>query len=163
MTATLRPLERSDVDAVAVIEAAANPSPWSAGMFEAELALPGNSRHWLVAQSDGEVVGFAGMMYAASTAHLMNLAVAPRALRRGIAQQLCIAVYTEAKARGAEDLTLEVRVSNEAAIALYRKLDMVSVGTRPGYYPDGEDAEIFWIHDLQAAEVGAHLEELRRA
>lgn len=160
MTVVLRTLEPDDLDAVTAIEASANHQPWSRLLFEGELALPASSHHWLVAVVDGEVVGFGGVMYAAATAHLMNLAVASTSTRRRIAQRLCVALFVEARARGADDLTLEVRAANEPAIALYRKLNMTSVGTRPNYYPDGEDALIFWIHDLPSAEVGAHLELL---
>ena len=62
--------------------------------------------------------------------------------------------------REAEDATLEVRVSNERAIALYRKLHMTADGKRARYYPDGEDAMIFSLRGLGSPEVRARLEEL---
>lgn len=155
-TVTIRPLEPHDLDAVAAIEAVANPRPWPRQLFEGELALPANSRHWLVADAvngsarsnPAGVIGFGGIMLAADTAHLMNLGVDPAHTRAGIGQRLCVELIAEARRRGAVDLTLEVRASNQPAIALYEKLDMVAAGRRPGYYPDGEDAVIYWIHDL---------------
>ncbi|MEM8925072.1 MAG: ribosomal protein S18-alanine N-acetyltransferase [Actinomycetota bacterium] len=164
MTIALREMDRADVAAVTALEATANPAPWSFQLFEGELALPSTARQWLVAiDADGAVVGFGGMMYAASTAHLMNLGVSDDHRRRGIGLRLCLALFAEARARGAEELTLEVRVSNERAAALYEKLRMTSVGVRPGYYSNGEDASIYWIRDLQAPEVGRLLDELEAA
>lgn len=161
MTVELREMDRDDLLAVAQLESTANPHPWSYQLFEGELALPPTSRQWLVALDDnGTVVAFGGMMYAASTAHLMNLGVSERFRRRGVARALCLALFNEARFRGAADLTLEVRASNHGAAALYEQLNMVAAGVRPGYYQDGEDAVIFWIEDLQAADVGRHLQEL---
>ncbi|MCP4227632.1 MAG: ribosomal protein S18-alanine N-acetyltransferase [Actinomycetia bacterium] len=171
MTVTIRPLDRRDLDAVAAIEGVVNPYPWSRQLFEGELALPPSSRHWLVAisarsparagGSGSAVIGFGGIMLAGDTAHIMNLGVDPAHTRAGIGQWLCVELVSEARRRGAVDLTLEVRASNAAAIALYEKLDMVATGHRPRYYPDGEDAVIYWIHDLEAAAVDDRLRELQ--
>ena len=164
MTIELREMDRNDVAAVAALEATANPSPWSHQLFEGELALPPNSRQWLVGvDPSGAVQGFGGMMYAASTAHLMNLAVASGCRRQGLGLRLCVALFVEARQRGAEDLTLEVRASNAGASALYEKLAMTSAGVRPRYYADGEDAVIYWLHDLQDPAVGRLLHELEAA
>ncbi|MEL7156661.1 MAG: ribosomal protein S18-alanine N-acetyltransferase [Actinomycetota bacterium] len=161
MMVELQEMDRGHLLPVTQLESLANPQPWSYQLFEGELALPPSSRQWLVAiDPDGAVVAFGGMMYAASTAHLMNLGVSERYRRQGVARSLCLALFNEARRRGAVDLTLEVRASNQGAAALYEQLNMVAVGIRPGYYQDGEDAVIFWIEDLQAAEVGRHLEEL---
>ena len=159
----LREMTIADAPAVAAIEGSLNDEPWSESLFRGEFDVDPTSRHWLVAELDGELVGFGGMMYAASTAHLMNLGVSPTLRRRGVARALCISLFAEARRRGAADLTLEVRASNAGAAALYEQLGMTSVGTRPGYYGDGEDALIFWIDDLQAASVGRHFEELAAA
>ncbi len=152
----IRELAETDLDAVASLEARINPQPWSRQLFAEELSLPPGNRHWLVAVDLGpltRLVGFGGVMYAPDAAHLMLVGVEPDLTRRGIAARLCASLFLEARARGAEGVTLEVRRSNRAAIALYVKLGMTSVGCRPGYYPDGEDAEIFWLHDLQSAEA----------
>ncbi len=160
MTIELREMTRRHLAPVARLEAEANPSPWSLTLFEGELALPPSSRQWLVAVDGDRVVGFGGMMYAASTAHLMNLGVADDRRREGIGLRLCVSLFREARHRGAVDLTLEVRSSNTRARVLYQKLAMTSAGRRPRYYPDGEDAEIYWIHDLQDPSVRDHLDTL---
>ena len=157
---TLRELEWGDLHAVATIEASVNPQPWSRQLFEGELNLSPNCRHWLVAVSSGTIVGFGGVMFAADTAHLMSLGVAGAQARNGIGQRLCVELFREARRRGASELTLEVRLSNAAAIALYEKFNMTRAGIRPGYYPDGEDALILWIHDLASTDVESWLQEL---
>ncbi len=170
MMVHLRELDDGDLDAVAAIETATNPQPWTRRMFAEELSLPPASRHWLVAETvageadgsgsvvgSGRVVGFAGMMFAPDAAHLMLVAVDPSVARRGIAIRLCLALFADARRRGAEGVTLEVRASNIAALALYERLGMVATGTRPRYYPDGEDAVLYWIDDLSAPAIeGLH-------
>ena len=157
---TLRELEWDDLDAVAAIEAGLNPQPWSRQLFEGELALPQNCSHWLVATDSGTVVGFGGIMFATETAHIMNLGVSRAHARNGIGQRLCVELFREARRRGATELTLEVRSPNSPAINLYEKFNMTQTGVRPGYYPDGEDALILWLHDLASTEVESWLQEL---
>lgn len=162
MSLVIRQLHEGDLDAVATIEAARNPSPWSRSLFAAELDLDPSTRHWLVACPgspdgpadggiQGEVIGFGGLMFVLETAHLLNLGVAASHANRGVGYRLCQALLVEAVQREATELTLEVRVSNRPAIALYHKLGMAPVGVRSGYYADGEDAMIFWLHDLASA------------
>ena len=160
---TIRPMRNRDLRAVAAIEADRNGDPWSRRLFAGELELGEARRHWLVAAWRNTVVGFAGVMYAVDEAHLMNLAVARDWSGRGIGLRLCLEQLAEARRRAATDLTLEVRASNTAAIALYAKLGFTSAGARPGYYPDGEDALILWLHELQSPEVAARLAELGAA
>jgi ribosomal-protein-alanine N-acetyltransferase len=76
--------------------------------------------------------------------HLMNVAVAPERRRQGIASRLIERLLAEAG--GELPFTLEVRVSNRDAIAMYEKLGFRSAGVRPRYYQDnGEDALIMWL------------------
>jgi ribosomal-protein-alanine N-acetyltransferase len=152
MTIVLRELTEGDLDAVAAIEAAGNPQPWSRSLFAGELDLDPATRHWLVAcTGGGDVVGFGGLRYALDTAHLLNLGVHAIHTKQGVGYRLCQALVADAVQRAATCLTLEVRVSNEPAIALYRKLGMQPAGSRPGYYADGEDAMILWLRDLPTA------------
>lgn len=160
----VRDLTEGDLDAIASIEARVNPQPWSRSLLAHELTLPPAACHWLVAVDGAEpaagVVGFGGMMYAPDAAHLMLLAVDPEFTRRGIGLSLCVELFREARSRGATDITLEVRASNAAALALYERLGMVAVATRPGYYPDGEDAVILWLYGLADPDVGERLARL---
>lgn len=144
----LRELRRRDLRAVTAIEAERNRDPWSRTLFAGELDRPGDDRHWLVASAGVTVVGFGGVMYAAGEAHMLNLAVATAWSGRGIGRRLCEALLAEAARRAATGFTLEVRASNTVAQALYASLGFDSSGVRPGYYPDGEDAVIMWLHDL---------------
>lgn len=154
----LRELRRRDLRAVTAIEADRNRDPWSRTLFAGELDRSGGDRHWLVASTGVTVVGFGGVMYAAGEAHMLNLAVARNWSGRGIGRRLCEALLAEAARRAVTGFTLEVRASNTGAQALYASLGFDSAGVRPGYYPDGEDAVIMWLHDLAPfAEPGADL------
>ena len=74
---------------------------------------------------------------------MMNVAVSPQFRRMGIGEALVSALARELKTAGNEKLTLEVRASNENAIALYQKLSFVQIGRRPNYYRNPkEDALI---------------------
>ena len=153
-----RPLAATDLDAVHAIERAASLDPWSRALFADELAGSRGDRHWLVAVDGSQVVGFGGVMLIADEAHVMNLAVRSAHRRRGIAAGLVADLLLEAGDRGAVAATLEVRSGNGPAIALYRRFGFAGAGRRPGYYPDGEDAEIMWLHRLHDRGVRARLE-----
>lgn len=161
-----------DIPAVAAIEAAVSPEPWSVQLFEGEFEVDAATRHWVVAEDDGGVVGFAGMMFASLGSdgfegHLMNIAVAPGQRRSGVGRMLCEALFFDAADRGVDAITLEVRVSNTGAIALYRHFGFAPVGQRSSYYtnPDGskEDGLIFWLHDNLARRNGASTGEPTRS
>lgn len=149
---TVREMTAADLDAVCRIEGAVNPRPWTRALLSAELGLPPAGRDWVVACAGDSIVGYAGVMYAGLDAHLMLVGVDPAHTRQGIGRRLCVELCDAAKARGMTGLTLEVRASNRPAIGLYHSLGMTEVGVRRGYYPDGEDAIIFWLDDLGAAE-----------
>lgn len=155
MTA-VRAMTPDDIATVAAIEAAVSPEPWSVQLFEGEFEVDSATRQWLVVEDDGCVVGFAGMMFVSLGAdglegHLMNIAVARDHRRSGMGLTLCEALFFDAASRGVDAITLEVRVSNTGAIALYRQFGFAPVGQRSSYYtnPDGskEDGLIFWLHD----------------
>lgn len=152
-------MTEDDLDAMEAIEAAVSEEPWTRSLFAGELELHPAERHWLVAVGPAGLVGFGGMRYVVEDAHLMNVAVAPESARLGIGKRLVVALTLEAIDRGAKNLTLEVRVDNEPAKALYFGLKMAPVGLRPGYYRGGRDALVLWAHDIDRAEYRAMLEE----
>lgn len=157
-----RELAEADLDAVAALEAKVSDQPWSRQLFADELRVHHAERHWLVAEQrspEPTILGFGGMMYALEDAHLMNVAVEPDRHRRGVGRRLVANLVLEAIDRGARNLTLEVRVSNTPAIALYRRFRMAPVGSRPGYYADGEDALILWAHDIDHSAYRALVAE----
>jgi len=141
-TTGVRRLAYSDLPAVISIERRSFPTPWSLAMFVLELSKP--SGICLAATSDDELLGYLVCSRYDQVWHLMNVAVAPERRRGGIAGRLISRLLEETGRK--LPFTLEVRVSNRAAIAMYEKLGFRSEGIRPRYYQDnGEDALIMWL------------------
>lgn len=162
-TVRIAPMRRRHLRSVLRIEAQVYPRPWTLGLYLGELALPDEQRIYLVARSGGEVVGHAGLMFAATDGHVTTIAVDPAWHRRGIGAHLLLVLVREALRRGALDLTLEVRASNAGAQELYRRFGFVEAGVRRGYYQeDGEDAVIMWANDVAEPEYAARLDGLER-
>jgi ribosomal-protein-alanine N-acetyltransferase len=137
----IRSLRYSDLPQVISIERRAFPTAWSLAMFVLELSKPSGIS--LAALDDDGLVGYLICSRYDQAWHLMNVAVDPDYLRRGYAT----ALLTEMIERAGHDspLTLEVRVSNAGAIALYERFGFRAAGTRRRYYQDtGEDALIMW-------------------
>ncbi len=140
--AAVRRLAYSDIPAVISIERRSFPAPWSLAMFVLELSKP--SGICLAASEAGELAGYLVCSRYDRVRHLMNVAVAPERRRRGLATRLIERLVEEGG--GALPFTLEVRVSNREAIAMYEQLGFRSAGVRPRYYQDnGEDALIMWL------------------
>jgi len=138
----VRRLAYSDLPAVVAIERRSFPSPWSLAMFVLELSKP--SGICLAAIQGEELLGYLICSRYDRVWHLMNVAVAPDRRRHGIASRLIGQLIAETA--GALPVTLEVRVSNHDAVAMYEKLGFQSAGVRPRYYQDnGEDALIMWL------------------
>jgi ribosomal-protein-alanine N-acetyltransferase len=140
----LRRLDADQLDAVEEIERASYPTPWSRSMFDAELRKPSSLA--IGAFTDGdELVGFAFVSRYVDAWHVMNVAVADAYRRRGIASALLERLFEVTASDPRRGYTLEVRVSNAGAIALYERLGFVARGVRRGYYTDNrEDALIMW-------------------
>jgi [ribosomal protein S18]-alanine N-acetyltransferase len=138
-----------DLEALLAIERVAFTRPWTEASFRDELARP--DRVWLVVETAGEVVGVGGVADLAGDAHVLSVAVAADHRRRGHGRTLVTALLAAAAARlGSRRATLEVRESNVAARALYRRLGFVESGVRPGYYQDdGEGAVVLWYEPLE--------------
>ena len=146
-TLLVRPAERRDVHDVRAIDAQVYPTPWSEARTLTEMTSAG--RVHLVAEEVGRVVGHAGLLILDGDAHITTIAVDPAQQRRGIGDALTRHLFAAAYTNDCRAVTLEVRVSNKAAIALYERHGMVFAGIRPGYYgDDGEDAVIMWKRDL---------------
>ena len=138
----IRRLTYADLPQVIAIERRAFPTPWSLAMFVLELSKP--SGICLTALSDGRVVGYLVCSRYDVVWHVMNVAVDPERRREGIATALLEHLFDQADKPG-EQYTLEVRLSNDPAIALYEQFGFESAGVRPGYYHDNkEDALIMW-------------------
>jgi len=131
-TVLFRPLVEADIEAVVALECEAHAAPWTAGNFRDALAAGYGAA---VGTADGVVVAYGVLLLAPGEVQLLNLTVAPGARRLGIGRALLRRFLVDARARGAEQCFLEVRVSNEAAIALYAEEGFVPVGRRANYYP----------------------------
>jgi [ribosomal protein S18]-alanine N-acetyltransferase len=115
-------------------------------------------------RGSSSVIGFAGMWLAFDEAHITTIGVDPDQRGRGFGELLLLCMFDEAIERGANWLTLEVRVTNAAAQALYRKYGFTAHGTRKRYYSDNnEDALIMWSPALGEPEYRAEVESRRAA
>lgn len=143
MCLIIRELQESDIEPLSVIEAASFSMPWSAGDF-ADL-LKHDYCLYLVAELNGRVVGCLGMTDICHQGNIDNVVVEESCRGKGIAQKMLKELFARGAKRGVEAYTLEVRVSNQAAIHVYEKAGFVSEGVRPGFYEKPvEDALIMW-------------------
>lgn len=157
----LTKMRRRHLRRVLSIEGRVYPRPWSASLFLSELAQR-STRSYLVARYDGDVVGYAGLMFSGPEAHVTNIAVDPDFHGRKIGSRLLLAIVTEAIARGAESISLEVRVANLAAQAMYQKFGFSVVSTRKGYYIEtNEDAYVMVAENVRSTDYRMILSAIR--
>lgn len=172
MRLVIEPLRREDIPEIGDIERESFPTPWPASAYRRELdnrlaryfvvreVLPGDEG----GSPFGRILGAAGVWVVLDEAHLTTIAV--RASRRGegFGERLLQHAIEVATDLGADSLTLEVRVSNEPAQALYRKYGFEVVGRRKNYYTDvREDALIMTVSELTGIPYQGRLRELRAA
>jgi ribosomal-protein-alanine N-acetyltransferase len=145
MTLEFRRLKLRDLNEIEVIERSAYPTPWSRSMFAGELAKPSSICLGAFDAEERRLVGYLIISRYVDAWHVMNLAVDESQRRRGIATRLMERLFDLTGGDGRRGYTLEVRVSNEAAIKLYESLGFKARGVRRGYYTDNrEDALIMW-------------------
>jgi ribosomal-protein-alanine N-acetyltransferase len=142
MTVRLRPMTRADVPAVMQLEEELfAPDTWTAAMYRDELRRT-DTRHYLVAEDDDGVVGYAGLIAYPDEAHVATIGVTGVRQGQGIGARLLDALLAEADRRSPVVL-LEVRADNEHAQGLYRRRGFTEIGRRRGYYqPSGTDAVV---------------------
>jgi [ribosomal protein S18]-alanine N-acetyltransferase len=157
----IEPMRRRHLADVLAIEQVSYPKPWSRAVFQSELELArGADRHYVVARVGTMVAGYAGLMFVVGDAHVTNIAVTADRQRTGVATRLLAELAWEAIHRGCEAMTLEVRVSNTGAQALYRSFGFVPAGVRQRYYENTEDAIVMWCHDIGETAYGERLRSL---
>jgi ribosomal-protein-alanine N-acetyltransferase len=137
---TIAPATAADIPAVHRLETLCFPAPWRREFFQSELEAAG--RFNLVARRGDAMVGYLFAMWFFDEMHVNKIAVAERERRRGIALRLMQQCLAFAEMHEIRTISLEVRQSNEAAQAFYRRLDFEPLYVRPRYYPDGEAAVI---------------------
>lgn len=133
MDITIRPLAAHHLDAIAELEQICFSTPWTRGQLQEELDNP-LARVYVAEGEDGAILGYGGLHYVLDEAGITNIAVFPHARRQGVAQAVLAAMDRFCWSAGMAFLTLEVRVSNAAAIALYEKAGFQSLGVRKRFY-----------------------------
>jgi ribosomal-protein-alanine N-acetyltransferase len=143
MSRFIRQMTADDLVEVCAVERRVFPHPWSHALFVQELERA--MAISLVCEEDRIIVGYLIADMFVDVWHVMNVSIDEPYRRRHIAADLLEAYFTITESRPHRGHTLEVRVSNESAIELYRSFGFVATGVRPRYYDDnGEDALIMW-------------------
>lgn len=150
----IRRARPEDIDGMYRVETACFPLPWSRGDLKKDATenilavyLVAEAAKGLAGNANGghEIAGYAGVWVVLDEGHITNVAVHPDHRRKGVAAMLLLQLLEAAREKGAKRFTLEVKRTNEAAIALYERYGFRIVGYRKGYYrEDGEDAAVMW-------------------
>jgi ribosomal-protein-alanine N-acetyltransferase len=153
-------MHRRHLRGVIAIERRIFPTPWSEMLYLSEMSQP-STRAYYVACVGSKVVGYGGMMDIVGEAHVTNIGVAPEWQRRGVARRLLLQLAREARRRHDQHMTLEVRVSNVGAQALYHEFGFVPAGIRKNYYSEvQEDGLVMWAHDIETDAYAERLDEI---
>lgn len=140
----LRPARHDDITRIAEIEDASFSDPWSPAAFAGYLSESNVGRALVtIAEADGELAGYSIILFAPPDADLANIAVAPAARGRGIGRLLLDRTLAVANTVGVRRVFLEVRVSNDTALRMYKAAGFSETGRRRRYYRDPvEDAVV---------------------
>ena len=146
---TISKMSVDDIEQVVSIEAEAyGQHHWSKSSFYDEMNN-NLAKYYVAKTASGELVGYAGTWHVIDEGHITTIAVKKSHLRKHIGEAIIIKILEDCYKEGIKYLTLEVRVSNIAAISLYTKYGFHSLGTRKGYYQDNnEDALIMWTENI---------------
>jgi len=147
----IRPMAVGDIDAVAEMEKLVFTLPWSRDAFRRELEENVVARY-LVLEERGRILAYGGIWLVIDEAHLTNVAVHPQARGRGFGERLVRALMRLASDTCMGMITLEVRRSNAAAQALYRKVGFEDVGYRKRYYEDNQEDALIMYAPLPLAD-----------
>lgn len=142
----IRRMTLDDLDAVAAIEAATFPTPWSRDSFRQELERNVAARY-LVAEMEGQVIGYAGAWIILDESHITNIAIEESRRGLGYGRALTTALMQYLSNLGAAYATLEVRRSNLRAQNLYKSLGFVELGVRKRYYEDNREDALIMVCD----------------
>lgn len=143
---TLRPMCAEDLSQVLCIEQKSYRFPWSAGIFKDCVRVGYVCK---VCELDTKITGYAILSIAAGECHLLNLCVDPDFQGRGLGRLLLKEMIDVARASAAQTMFLEVRASNEHAVALYLDEGFNEIGVRTGYYPSSSGREDAIIYAMQ--------------
>ena len=139
------PLNHENVNKVAQIdEECFTGEHWNLKLFQDE--IEDSLKLYFVAYDENTVVGFGGMTQILDEGHIMKIAVTSNYRGRGIGREILTSLIENGVKNGLKSFTLEVRVSNIIAQRLYESLGFTNVGIRKKFYPDKEDAYIYWLY-----------------
>jgi ribosomal-protein-alanine N-acetyltransferase len=139
----IRPAGVHDLAGLVALEQACSGTPWHDVSLLQDLTDNAAAHYWVAVDPAGTVIGSVSCWVALDEAEIINLAVMPFWRRRGIARMLLHQLFKQMKALGVGKIFLDVRETNQAAIALYSQSGFRPVGRRPAYYVDtGESAII---------------------
>lgn len=141
---TIRQADAKDAEAIHEIECLCFPDPWSLESLLYEFEQ-NPMAFYIVAEIEGEIVGYAGLWWIGDEGHITNVAVRPGWRNHHIASEILEALIGHTEEQGIRAYTLEVRADNRPAQGLYEKYGFAVEGVRKGYYRQGkEDALIMW-------------------
>ncbi len=143
---TVREMEIDDLEAVYRIERQNSSMPWDKNGLLSFLIRDGSV--FLVAEDNGRIIGFAGLVSVADESDLINISVAPDRRREGAAEMLLNGIISGAQKLDVKKIYLEVRISNEPAIMLYRKFGFTDIGIRKNYYEKPVEDAIVMEKDI---------------
>jgi ribosomal-protein-alanine N-acetyltransferase len=144
MDVIIRDMKESDLDRIMEIEEKSFNPPWSREAFLLELTKNLLAKY-IVAEVDGQVVGYGGIWLIIDEGHVTNIAVDEKYRGKGIGSKILEGLIQLCRDRNMTAMTLEVRKSNVIAQSLYKKYGFKEYGIRKGYYQDNnEDAIIMW-------------------
>lgn len=144
MNVQFRKMTLEDIDDVYAIEVSSFTTPWTKDAFYKEL-VENTLAAYFVVEDENKLVAYGGMWQIMDELHITNIAVAKGSRGKGYSKVLMDGLIDYGKKYAFKHMTLEVRQSNNVAIALYEKYGFESVGIRPKYYMDtNEDALVMW-------------------
>ena len=140
---TVEKLTAAHLSAVAELETVCFADPWSENALE---LLATDAAYGAVCLQDGRVMSYGGVLWAPFEGQITNIATHPDARRQGMGAAILEHLITVAKSRNCEQLSLEARVSNAPAIALYERYGFIKMGLRRGFYKHPtEDAYVMCL------------------
>jgi len=143
------PMTLADLPEVARLEKILFSDAWSENLYRNELLSNPLSHYWVLRPSADwpnhsagppPILGYCGYWIMGDECHIVNIATHPDWQGRGLGRRMMVEMLAQLRPKGVTEVTLEVRVGNVPAIALYTKFGFTEVGRRRRYYADGEDA-----------------------
>lgn len=150
---TIRRAHPKDIDAIVKLEMLCFACPWSRNAFFHDIVTNPLARYFVV-EKEENVIAYGGIWLLPPEGHITNIAVHPDHRKKGVGKALLAYIIGKSEVEGMTCQTLEVRVNNYSAIALYHSFGFCEAGVRKNYYEDtNEDALIMW-RDSSAAAKG---------